>query len=322
MSITNVLLQELDEELELQFVDHVASVPLSKIKEKLLSKSLHNAVWILLNGINNHFPSFQGLTLFETQNLLQDMAEKLQFVQHLYTRFLLLPKLKDITRVVNNSAFPEWGGNGQKHQSIHFVNKSKTRILVAEPPSFLTVYDSLASAVSHILGAPVTLPIGPLLVCPDGSEKEALKILKIGPEIGSSKKGGKYNVSLGKELLPQDALRVQFLPLRPFYSGEIVAWKTGKEGEKLRYGRVPEDVRPSEGQALYRLSVETAPGETLMLLSSQVFSFRSVSMADVSFVPDQPESSERGAGNTRSGLTLANTRSAEVTNHVSSNIFI
>nr|CAD1821119.1 unnamed protein product [Ananas comosus var. bracteatus] len=52
-----------------------------------------------------------------------------------------------------------------------------------------------------------------------------------------------------------------------------------------------------------------------MLLSSQVFSFRSVSMADVSFVPDQPESSERGAGNTRSGLTLANTRSAEVTNH-------
>ncbi|GJN26045.1 hypothetical protein PR202_gb13942 [Eleusine coracana subsp. coracana] len=155
------------------------------------------------------------------------------------------------------------------HRSICFINKSTGYILVAEPPNFLTIHDVIAIVVSHRLGAPVILPIAALFTCPDDSEKEVLQILHLGTDIGVSKREGKYDASLGVELLPQDARQVQFLPLRPFYSGEIVAWKTGKEGEKLRYGRVPEDVRPSAGQALYRFPVETAPGETRMLLSSQ-----------------------------------------------------
>jgi sacsin len=151
----------------------------------------------------------------------------------------------------------------------------------------LTIYDVIAIVVSHRLGAPVILPIASLFACPDGSEKEVLKILHLGTDIGVSKREGRYDASLGAELLSQDARQVQFLPLRPFYTGEIVAWKTGKEGEKLRYGRVPEDVRPSAGQALYRFPVETAPGETRMLLSSQIYSFKSVSMADLSSTPFQ-----------------------------------
>ncbi|KAF8769255.1 hypothetical protein HU200_006764 [Digitaria exilis] len=67
----------------------------------------------------------------------------------------------------------------------------------------------------------------------NGSEKEVLKILHLGTDIGVSKREGRYDASLGAELLSQDARQVQFLPLRPFYTGEIVAWKTGKEGEKL-----------------------------------------------------------------------------------------
>ncbi|XP_072965979.1 uncharacterized protein [Typha angustifolia] len=289
--LSDVIIEELDEESELQVVSHIGSISVNNIKHKLLSKSLQHAVLVLINSITNHFPSFEGLNFSQIQNFLEHMAEKLQFVQCLQTRFLLLPKLQNITRVVHESAIPEWQGNG-RHRTTHFINRSKTCILVAEPPSFLTVYDGVAIAVSHVLGAPVVLPVGALFACPDGSEKEVLKILKLGSEIGVLNHDGRHNISLGKELLSQDAFQVQFLPLRPFYSGEVVAWKTGKEGEKLRYGRVPEDVRPSSGQALYRFSVETAPGEIQMLLSTQVFSFKSVSMADISSMPSIAESSE------------------------------
>ncbi|GJN01337.1 hypothetical protein PR202_ga18596 [Eleusine coracana subsp. coracana] len=205
----------------------------------------------------------------------------------------------------SHPSIAEWSSNGM-HRSICFINKSTGYILVAEPPSFLTIHHVIAIVVSHRLGAPVILPIAALFACPDGSEKEVLKILHLGTDVGVSKREGKYDASLGAELLPQDARQVQFLPLRPFYSGEIVAWKTGKEGEKLRYGRVPEDVRPSAGQALYRFPVETAPGETRMLLSSQVYSFKSVSMADLSSAPFQVDGG-RVAGGGQGDLLSINT---------------
>ena len=46
----------------------------------------------------------------------------------------------------------------------------------------------------------------------------------------------------------------------------------------MKYGRVPEDVRPSSSQAFCRSKMDTAPGVIETLLSSQVFSFRSISM--------------------------------------------
>jgi sacsin len=256
------------------------------IKAKLLSKSLHDALRIVMIGITNHFPSFEALNLVQIETILKDISQNLQLVKHVHTRFLMLPNLQDVTRNAQHPSIPEWSSNG-KHRSIYFANKSTGHILIAEPPSFLTIHDVVGIVVSHRLGAPVILPIASVFACPDGSEKEVLEILHLGTDIGVSKREGRYAGSLGAELLSQDARQVQFLPLRPFYSGEIVAWKTGKEGEKLRYGRVPEDVRPSAGQALYRFPVETAPGETRMLLSSQVYSFKSVSMADLSSAPFQ-----------------------------------
>ena len=46
----------------------------------------------------------------------------------------------------------------------------------------------------------------------------------------------------------------------------------------MKYGRVPEDVRPSSSQALCGFKVDTASRVIETLLSSQVFSFRSMSM--------------------------------------------
>ncbi|KAL6651611.1 hypothetical protein ACP70R_010536 [Stipagrostis hirtigluma subsp. patula] len=310
--LSDVIVEELDGKEEIKVVNSICSVTIGRIKEKLCSKSLQEALRIVMISITNHFPSFEALSLVQIERMLEEISQNLQFVQRLHTRFLLRPSLQDVTRTVQHPSIPEWSSNGM-HRSICFVNKSTGHILVAEPPSFLTIHEVIAIVVSHRLGAPVILPIASMFACPDGSEKEVLKILHMGTDI-ISKREGRYDVSLGGELLSQDARQVQFLPLRPFYSGEIVAWKTGKEGEKLRYGRVPEDVRPSAGQALYRFPVETAPGEARMLLSSQVYSFRSVSMADLSSAPFQVDVG-RVAEGVQEGNSSINTRT-EVTEDV------
>ncbi|WOK94827.1 sacsin [Canna indica] len=288
--LSDIVIEELDEQ-ELQVVGQIGPVNLSRMKDKLLSKSLQEVISIFMSNIAHHYPILEGLGLLQIKHLLEHIAEKLQFVERLHTKFLLLPKFVDITRQTKHSTISEWE-NSAKHRTLYFINKSKDHILIAEPPSFMTVYDVIATVISQVLGAPVTLPFGPLFACPDGSEKAVLKALKLGSEHGIAKHESKNSTLVGKELLSQDALQVQFLPLRPFYCGEIVSWKTGREGEKLRYGRVPEDVKPSAGQALYRFPVETAPGETQVLLSSQVFSFKSVSMSDVSSAPSSSEGNE------------------------------
>ncbi|KAG0476036.1 hypothetical protein HPP92_012877 [Vanilla planifolia] len=217
--------------------------------------------------------------VIEVERSLSEVASRLQFVKQLLTRFLLLPKNIDITRVTKDIVIPEWD-RSHKHRTMHFVNKTRNIIYVAEPPSYISVHDLVAIVVSQVLELPNIIPFGPLLACPDGSEKAALIAMKLGFETGTMTEGECKSL-VGKEVLPQDALQVQFLPMRPFYRGEIVAWKPGNEGTKLRYGIVPQDVRPYSSQAMYKFSVEIAPGEYQTLLSTQVFSFRSVSMGNV-----------------------------------------
>ncbi|KAG0477770.1 hypothetical protein HPP92_012489 [Vanilla planifolia] len=276
--ISEVVIEELDEP-HLQVVDQIGSVPLDKIKDKLLSKPLQHALWTLIDGMRIHCPSIKGLNLVQVERSLSEVASRLQFVKLLLTRFLLLPKNIDITRVTKDVVIPEWDWN-HKHRTMHFVNKTRSIIYVAEPPSYISVHDLVAIVVSQVLELPNIIPFGPLLACPDGSEKAALIAMKLGFETGTMTEGECKSL-VGKEVLPQDALQVQFLPMRPFYRGEIVAWKPGNEGTKLRYGIVPQDVRPYSSQAMYKFSVEIAPGEYQTLLSTQVFSFRSVSMGNV-----------------------------------------
>ncbi|KAF6153508.1 hypothetical protein GIB67_027375 [Kingdonia uniflora] len=156
------------------------------------------------------------------------------------------------------------------------------------------VLDILAIVVSQLLGSPIFLPIGSILSGPEDSEKGIFSTMKLGSyRSETSNRDGLTR----KELLPQDALQVQFHPLRPFYRGEIVAWKTGNDGDKLKYGRVPGDVRPSACQALYRFMVETAPGDAKFLVSSQVFSFRNISTANESSLSTFPDEDKIEMGN-------------------------
>ncbi|KAF7808225.1 sacsin [Senna tora] len=305
--LSEVVNEELDENEQLETLESIGSVSLVTIKQKLSSSSLQVAVCTVVNSLGSYIPALNNLALDTIQSLLKSTAEKLQFVKNLKTRFLLLPKLVDITRAEKDFIIPEWKGESA-HQTLYFVNQSRSCILVAEPPTYISIFDLIAVVVSQVLGSPTVLPLGSLFVCPDGSEISIVNVLKL----CSDKKevipiNGSSNL-VGKEILPQDARLVQFHPLRPFYSGEIVAWRS-QNGEKLKYGKVPEDVRPSAGQALYRFKIEIAPGVTQVLLSSQVFSFKSIAassplsetLVDDSHVVsskrpnvEEPESSRRG----------------------------
>ncbi|TYH39166.1 hypothetical protein ES332_D12G162000v1 [Gossypium tomentosum] len=305
--LSEVVTEKLDNEGNLETLDGIGSIPLDIIREKLLSRSFQGAVWTLVNSIAGYLPGINNLDLGTIHSSLESIADKLQFVKCLHTRFWLLSRSQDITFVSKDSVIPEWE-NESRHRTLYFVDKSKGCILVAEPPTYISVLDVVATVVSQVLGSPIPLPIGSLFSCPEGSEAAIIDILKLHSDKREEIETTSNNL-IGKEIMPQDALQVQLHPLRPFYRGEIVAWRT-QDGEKLKYGRVPEDVRPSAGQALYRFKVETVPGKTESLLSSQVFSFRSVSMEnsvssavlpeDNPVITDNrthnemPESSERG----------------------------
>ncbi|KAL2938956.1 Death-associated inhibitor of apoptosis 1 [Bienertia sinuspersici] len=165
------------------------------------------------------------------------------------------------------------------HRALYYINKGRTVFLVAEPPSYISVVDIITIVLSDIVGSPSPLPLGSLFLCPEDSESAVTDILRICSENRGRETMRNNNNLIGKDILAQDAYQVQFHPLRPFYMGEIVAWRS-QNGEKLKYGRIPEDVRPSAGQALYRFGVEIAPGVMETLLSSQVFCFRSVTLDD------------------------------------------
>ncbi|XP_059656455.1 uncharacterized protein LOC132303270 isoform X2 [Cornus florida] len=272
--LSDVVVQELDHGENLQILEQIGSVQLAAIRHKLLSKSFQAAVWNVFNSVVSDIPAFDNLALEKIRSSLESVAEMLQFVRCLRTRFLLLPKSLDITRVAKESLIPGWEG-GPQNRTLYFVDQLKTCMLVAEPPTYISVLDVIAIVVSQVLGSPIPLPIGSLFLSPEDSETAIVNVLKLSSDKGVTECTGENNGFLGREIVPQDAIQVQFHPLRPFYTGEIVAWRS-QNGEKLKYGRVPEDVRPSAGQALYRFKVETAPGLIEPLLSSHVFSFRSV----------------------------------------------
>lgn len=253
----------------------IGSVTLAAFRRKLISKSFQAAVSIVVNSVARDLPEFNNPALEDIQSSLESVAEKLQFVRCLHTRFMFLPKSLDITRIANGSIIAEWE-DGSKHRALYFVDKLKSYMLIAQPPTYVSVSDIVAVVVSQVLGSPIPLPIGSLFLCPDDTETALVSILKLRCDDRATDHNRQGNGFLGRDILPQDAVQVQFHPLRPFYAGEIVAWRS-QNGEKLKYGRVPEDVRPSSGQALYRLNVEISVGMTEPLLSSHVFSFKSVS---------------------------------------------
>ncbi|XP_031371785.1 sacsin isoform X1 [Punica granatum] len=278
--LSDVVIEELSDK-DLQTLGQIGAVPLSAIRERMLSGSLQVAVWTVVKSMSRYTPSIGHLSLESVQNSLQLIGERLQFIKCISTRFRHLLSNMDITRAAKSSNILEWEEDSSQHRTLYFVNRSKDCILVAEPPTYVSILDVISTVVSQVLGSPIPLPIASLFISPEGSESALIDAMGLCSDKRELEQRRGSSGLVGEEILAQDALQVQFHPLRPFYRGEIVAWRL-QNGEKLRYGRVPEDVSPSAGQALYRFKVETAPGVTAALLSSQVLSFKSVSVGSFS----------------------------------------
>ncbi|XP_021846367.2 uncharacterized protein [Spinacia oleracea] len=306
--LSDIVEEELN--VEVRTLGNIGTVSLAFMRQKLLSRSFQDAVFKILSSFKSNIPAFNNLSPGQVNCLLEDAADKIQFVQSIYTRFVLLPDCIDITYVPKGSTLPDWAAEFE-HRALYYINKGKTLILVAEPPNYISVVDVIAIVVSDILGSPSPLPLGSLFLCPEDSESALTDVLRICSE-NKGRETMNNSELIGKEILAQDARQVQFHPLRPFYMGEIVAWRS-QNGEKLKYGRVPEDVRPSAGQALYRFGVEITHGVIETLLSSQVFSFRSVSLDNEDSSITLPDMSDTVSQNTLHPQIPEDTRRDNIT---------
>lgn len=279
------LLQELDENRSLEMLDSIGDFTRSSIAERLRSSPCAEAIWAVVQEASDGIPALKvAMSKEKLVKTLGFAADGLWFVRRLYTRFLMLPGRADITRrhkkPVTVSLMDDDNGEDMGHRVFEYVDKEKSRILLAVPSQGVTLPDLLAVVLSRLIGSPVSLPVGALFTAPVGSDLSALNVLRLGLTANNSaaKNSMTNRGVLGKELVGADAAVVQCHPLRPFHAGEIVAWRPDEQ-VGLRYGRVLHDVRASAGQALYRLEVETGSNEIRLLLSSQVLSFKGTTMA-------------------------------------------
>ncbi|GJW92416.1 histidine kinase-like ATPase, ATP-binding domain-containing protein [Tanacetum coccineum] len=256
-------------------LEEIGSVSLVSIRQKLLNRSFQVAVSSVLSNVSSSIPGSKNLDFPTLQKSLESVAEKLQFVHRVYTCFWLLPMSLDITRVSKDSGIPEWE-SGPSHRALYYVNRSHTCMLIAKPPSYISILDLVVIVVSRVIGSPVPLPIGPLFFSPKGSETALVNILQISTNERLMDGVGIGTHFLGREILTHDAMNVKLNISRPYFKGEIVAWQK-KTGKKLKYGRILENVKPPTGQALYRVNIETSPGKAVTICSSRVFYFRNFS---------------------------------------------
>ncbi|OAE21027.1 hypothetical protein AXG93_606s1120 [Marchantia polymorpha subsp. ruderalis] len=296
--LSEVVVEELDENRSLEMTDIIGPVSRMSVAEKLRSRAFVEAAWGVVVEAGQTVPLLRQLSKEKIEQTLYSAADGLWFVRRLYTKFWLLPGRTDVTKrspqSSNSMSIDDFGDVSKDvgHRVYEFIDKN--RILIAEPPDYVSLTDLLAVVVSRLLGSPSCLPISALLKSPLGMETAVKRVLRLGSsQISDGKHGHQQQSGVpGMNVIAPDKALVQFHPLRPFHAGEIVAWRSDGDGEAqlLRYGRVVEDVRASAGQALYRLQVETGEGQFRFLLSSQVFSFKATAAANgfVTKVEDVP----------------------------------
>ncbi|KAJ7566796.1 hypothetical protein O6H91_02G118900 [Diphasiastrum complanatum] len=285
--LSDVIVEELDTAKALEFLDSLKGFQLSVLQEKLCSSSFADAIWTIVRDCGRVIPSLQTLTRERVTEILTFCAGRVQFARHLSTKFFMLPGRQDVTRNRHKQFSPLNSDphNKEEHQVFHFTNKSRQQIYVAEPPDFVSVPEILAVVVSEALGSPICLPISSCFHSNANMEASIKQVLRLGPNSPNSsmyRQMARQSPMIGSEVIDADAVLMHYQPLRPFYSGEIIGWRSNDEDRvKLRYGRVVENVRAPAGQPLYRLQIETSPGEIQLLISSSVLSFKGTAGSSV-----------------------------------------
>lgn len=294
-------MQVLDNSVPLEFTDFFGDISKENIMKRLKSESFQLAVWTLVQDLSQEMANLKPLAKCEIERKFLWLAENLECVKHLNTRFVIVNGNVDITKRSTSRSSEVDFVTYVEHSVHEYIDKKNGKVLLAEPPDLVFLPEILSVMVSKVLDSPICLPLAGLFNVAVGSECIYAEIMRLRPyqhENSKSRLKNNQVIVLGDELSTSDASQVQVHPLRPYYAGEIVAWCSDFAPEtKLRYGRVIEDVRAPSGQAVYYLQVETGSGEMLSLLSSNVFSFKSVSIGnEIHTSSDQLPSSASQAG--------------------------
>lgn len=284
--LSEVVVEVLNDIAPLEYTDHIGGISKITVVKKLQNKSFQLAVWTLVQDFTQEIPSLKTWTKNEVEISLLSAAENLRFVKRLYTRFVMLQGNVDITRKIANETSTASSSHSTEdlgHRVYEYIDKKNAKALLAQPPDFISISDILAVLISRLLDSPMCLPLSSLFSAPIGSEDDAMEIMRMRShkqEDFRRSRGKTYQgITPGKQLLMYDASQIQVHPLRPYYAGEIVAWCSDLACDtSLKYGVVVEDVRAPAGQALYYVQVETGPGESQTLLSSNVFSFKGATL--------------------------------------------
>ena len=97
--IAFIVFQELSYVEHLEILEDIGYVSAAAIKKKLLSRSFQVAVSKVFNTISSITNGSENVNFQRVQMSLESIAHRLQFVQRIYTRFLLLPNSVDITYI-------------------------------------------------------------------------------------------------------------------------------------------------------------------------------------------------------------------------------
>jgi sacsin len=256
-------------------------------------------------------------------------SSQLAFARRLRTRLLLLPGRADVTR---------GGAAAPALERPHFIDVATKRLLVAQPAPHVAPAAALAAALSAAMGASAPLPLAPLLAC-SAAELPALArrcVADCGYDSGDD--GGIDAAATaaaaaacepGVPVSPAHAALLQLQPQRPLCAGETVAWRPpapppppaaeaasaaalaraegrpppSQAAPQPVYARVAADARPSPGETLFRVAVDTGGAELRHVLSSELLSFRAV--ASAAFADGDVDAPDAAVDPASSGAQLA-----------------
>eukprot|EP00897_Mesotaenium_endlicherianum_P007203 jgi/Mesen1/6510/ME000332S05518 len=314
--LSHVVIEELDEQAVLEHMPEIQEKPLSAVAQHLASAQLQDAVWAVVEEHAKVVLPLKGLSHDAVMQTLSRGAGGLKFVRNLHTRFLLLPSRIDITIRARTSSLPH------SKRSFIYVAEPPSHVplsgLLASVVSRL-LGSPLVLPLGALLECPPgsellvrrTLRLG-LPGSMSNSDQEMTPGTAAGQACGLAATSG----IPGMDVLTADLAIIQCHPLRPLHAGEVVVWRvdssseegwgfvwgtvdsdrrdrghrwqgsssesSGSSGKQLKYGRVVQDVKAPAGQALYRMQVETGPGEVWLLPSSAIFFFKASMVATAS----------------------------------------
>jgi len=270
----------------------------SRLREPCVSASVYDALqaqrcWAAGNAAKYDQPAYEisatAVSQEEVAQALENAAVGLRFVESCWT-VLQLRVTRDMKQQLEGT-----------EAQVPCHAEKRCLVLAAEPPAALSA--TVALAISKLFQAPALLPIASLFDAPkelliataglvsgslDGTARFSDASVPSSADGTAATSALSLAISagqLGALLTPGDFSAARLLPLRRYVAGELVAVRM--PAGQLRYARIVADSGPPSGAAVYRATVEIAPGKFRDILSSEIMGFDSNTTGEGKLVADE-----------------------------------